>query len=101
MKAILMNGWLVAALIALLGGVPLRETVFAGNLIVTAEQQWERTQHRQQLIWERFDKPLLQARAQREVIMAWQKNARLQQAKQRSQFASKRGKQQVAAAVSR
>ncbi len=101
MRPILMNAWLVAALMALLGVVPLHETVLAGNSIGTTEQQWERIQQRQQLLRERFDKLLQQARVQRELIMAWHRKARLQQEKQGNQVASKKGKQNVAVATSR
>lgn len=101
MRPILMNMWLVAALLAVLGVVPLPGTVLAGNSTVTTEQQWDRIQHRQQLVQERFGKLLQKARVQRAVIMAWQKNAQLQQAKQRRQSASKAGKQQIAEATPR
>ncbi len=101
MRPTWMNVWLVTALMLLLGVVPLPQIVFAGNSTVIPEQQWERVQQKQQLIRERFDKLLQQARAQRELMMAWHKKARLQQAKQKSQSASKRGTTQVAVAVSR
>ncbi|MGO9567932.1 MAG: hypothetical protein ACLP5H_10360 [Desulfomonilaceae bacterium] len=96
-----MNVWLVAALMLLLGVVPLPQMVFGGNSTVITEQQWERTQQKQQLIRERFEKLLQQARDQRGLIMAWHRKARLQQVKQKSQFASKLGKQPVAVAASR
>ena len=92
---------MVAALMALLGPNLCPQIVFAGNSTVITEEQWERVQRKQQLIRERFDKLLQQARAQRELMMAWHKKARLQQAKQKSQSASKKGKAQIAVAVSR
>jgi hypothetical protein len=101
MRPAWMNLWLVAALMLLLGVVPLPQNVFAGNSTVITEQQWERVQQKQQLIRERFDKLLQQARAQRELMMAWHKKARLHQAKQKSQSASKQGTAQVVVAVSR
>jgi hypothetical protein len=101
MRPILTRASVVAALILLLGGVPLPETVLAGNPPEITAQQWERTQQKQQLIRERFDKLLQQARAQQRLIMAWQKKARLQQAQQKSQFASKRDRQNIAVAASR
>ena len=76
MRPAWMNVWLVAALMLLLGVVPLPQMVFAGNSTVITEQQWERVQQKQQLIRERFE-PLLQlARAQRELMMTWHKKAR-------------------------
>jgi hypothetical protein len=101
MRPILMKLWLVAALMILLGVVPLPQTVFGGNSIVIAEQQSERGQQKQQFIRGRFEKILQQAHVQHDLIMAWQRKARLQQAKQRSQTASKRGKQPVTMAASR
>ena len=96
-----MNVWLVAALMLLLGVGPLPQMVFAGNSTEITEQQWERMQRKQQLSQERFDKLLQQARAQRELMMAWHKKTRLQQVKQNSLSASKRGTARVAVAVSR
>lgn len=101
MRPAWMNVWLVAALMLLLGVVPLPQMVFGGNSTVITEHQWERVQQKQQLIRERFDKLLQQARAQRELMMAWHKKVRLQQAIQKSQSASKRGTAQVVVVVSR
>jgi len=101
MKPAWVNIWLVAALMLLLSVVPLQKIVFAGNSTVITEQQWEPVQQKQQLILERFDKLLEQARVQRELMMAWHKKTRLQQVKQNSLSASKRGKAQVAVAASR
>jgi hypothetical protein len=101
MRPAWMNVWLVAALMILLGVAPLPQMVFAGNSTVITEQQWERVQRKQQLIRERFDKIMQQARVQHALMMAWHKRARLQQAKQKSQSASNRGKGQVTVTVSR
>lgn len=101
MRPILMNIWLVAAFMLLHGVVPLPQMVFAGNSTVITEQQWERIQQKQELLRERFEKLLQQSRVQRELIMAWQRKARLQQEKQGNQVASKKGKQNVAVAASR
>jgi hypothetical protein len=101
MRPACMNVMLAATFMLLLGVVPLTQIVFAGNSTVITEQQWERVQQKQQLIRERFDRILNQARAQRELMTAWHKKARLQQAKQKSQSASKKGKGQVAVVVSR
>jgi hypothetical protein len=97
MRPAWMNVGFVAALILLLGVVPLPQIVFAGNSTVITEQQWEQ----QQLILERFDKLLQRAQAQSELMRAWHKKARLQQAKQKGESVSKRGTGQVAVAVSR
>jgi len=101
MRPAWMNGWLVAALMLLLGVVSLPQIVFAGNSTVITEQEWNRVQQKQQIIRDRFDKLLKQAQAQRELMMAWHKKARLQQTKQKSQTASKRVRAQVAVAASR
>jgi hypothetical protein len=97
MRPAWMNVWVVAALMLLLGVVPIPQIVFAGNSTVITEQQWEQ----QQLIRERFEKLLQQARVERQLMMAWHKRARLQQAKQKGESVSKRGTGQVAVAVSR
>jgi hypothetical protein len=97
MRSAWMNVWVIAALMLLLGVVPLPQIVLAGNSTVITEQQWEQ----QQLIRERFDKLLQRAQAQRELMLAWNKKARLQQAKQKSQSASRRGTAQFTVAVSR
>jgi hypothetical protein len=75
--------------------------VWAGNSPIIAPQQSLQTLQKQQLIRERFDKLLQQARAQQRLITAWQKKVRLQQTNQKSQIASKRGGQNVAVAASR
>jgi hypothetical protein len=101
MKPAWVNGWLVASLMLLLSDVPLPQIGLAGTSTAFTEQQWEPVQKKQQLIRERFDRLLEQARSQRELMMAWHKKTRLQQVKQNSLSASKRGKAQVAVAASR
>ena len=96
-----MNVWLVATLMLLLAVVPLPQIVFEGNSAVTTGGQWERGQQKQQLMRVRFDNLLQQAQAQRKLMMAWHKRASLQQARQKSRSASKKGKTQVAVATSR
>jgi hypothetical protein len=101
MRPILTKTALFAALMVTLSVASLPQIVWAGNPLIMTEQQWEQTQRKQLLMRERFDKLLQQARAQQRLIMAWQKKARMQQAKHASQLASKRPKQNVAMAESR
>ncbi len=101
MRPIMINAWIIATAMLFSGVVLMPQKVFAGNSTVITEQQWGRMQRKQQLSQERFERLLQQERAQRELMMAWHKKARLQQAKQKSRSASKRERKDVVVAASR